>query len=360
MRMENKKITVIVPRLPPATDGLGDYGLALARQLKLNFNLDSEFIVCDPKWKGEAVCDEFMVTCLKKRSADELIKKLFETKIVLLHYVGYGYAKRGCPVWLAKGLKKWKLNSDTKLIITFHECFAHGPFWKSSFWTSALQEKIFSSLVGVSDGCLTSKLEYSENIKKYRKNALLKILVQPVFSNVGELASLDEIKNREKTLVVFGTAHWRKQVYLFDNKNLELTLKKYKIEKVIDIGETIDIKIKLNKNVEFIEKGKLDISEINKIFSKAMIGYFFYPTAYLSKSGIFASYCSHGLLPIGGWEEEQSADGVLEGVHYINSKNLNLYDEDNAGIEKIRSNAFFWYHEHNIINTAKKYKEILI
>ena len=33
-------ITAIVPRLPPAIDGVGDYTLNLARQLRKDFNMD--------------------------------------------------------------------------------------------------------------------------------------------------------------------------------------------------------------------------------------------------------------------------------------------------------------------------------
>ncbi|MFZ4728709.1 MAG: glycosyltransferase family 1 protein, partial [Pseudanabaena sp.] len=70
------------------------------------------------------------------------------TSPVLLHYVGYGYAKRGCPVWLVDGIQRWKnLYPDRLLVTMFHELHASGtPPWTSSFWLSPLQKNLVTRL----------------------------------------------------------------------------------------------------------------------------------------------------------------------------------------------------------------------
>src|SRR2546429_1310848 len=150
----------IVPRLPPATDGLGDYALNLARELHVNFGIESRFIVCDPTWIGKDEVEGFSTHQLKDCSADSLKSILLNLKpfsAVLLHYVGYGYARRGAPVWLVNGLGRWsKYRSDTRLLMMFHEISASGPFWTSAFWLSPLQRHLAARLAQLSDGCLTN------------------------------------------------------------------------------------------------------------------------------------------------------------------------------------------------------------
>src|SRR4028118_469245 len=99
-------IISIVPRLPPAVDGLGDYALHLARQLRQDFGLVTDFIVADPNWTEGASVDGFIVKLMAARSIAALLNvlptEMQSSTTVLLHYVGYGYAKRGCPVWLVE------------------------------------------------------------------------------------------------------------------------------------------------------------------------------------------------------------------------------------------------------------------
>src|SRR5438270_1544788 len=127
----------IVPRLPPATDGLGDYALSLARELRNNFGVESHFIVGDTNWNGGSEIEEFSIDRLVDRSAISLLSSLTALEsscVVLLHYVGYGYARRGTPGWLVNGLHHWRAQChDARLLTMFHEVYALGPFWSSSF-----------------------------------------------------------------------------------------------------------------------------------------------------------------------------------------------------------------------------------
>ena len=124
----------IVPRLPPAIDGVGDYAFLLAQQMRKAHGIQTTFVVCDTTWenggiekvesrkqkaeiektesgntfqvsafpisafKGEIA--GFPVYQLRERSAAELLRMLSAPgmpQTVLLQYVGYGYEKRGCP-----------------------------------------------------------------------------------------------------------------------------------------------------------------------------------------------------------------------------------------------------------------------
>ena len=135
----------LVPRLPPAIDGLGDYAFLLAHQQHQDFGIQTNFIVGDPAWTAGSELGSFLVSQLSQRSAANLYALLAQqsTSTVILHYVGYGYAKRGCPGWLVKGLSEWKASSPKKRLITmFHEVAASGSPWTSAFWLSGLQHQL--------------------------------------------------------------------------------------------------------------------------------------------------------------------------------------------------------------------------
>src|SRR5688572_26176134 len=127
----------IIPRLAPLVDGIGDYALSLARLLRQDIGIETHFIVTDPAWTGTGKIEGFEVTHLSRPSTAELINALPADATVLLHYEGYGYANRGCPVWLVKALEQWRMaNNRRKLVTMFHELYATGPPWTSSFWLS--------------------------------------------------------------------------------------------------------------------------------------------------------------------------------------------------------------------------------
>ena len=68
-------IIQIVPRLPPATDGVGDYAIRVAHQLRAAHQIESHFIVGDPDWQAP-VNLEFEATAIRARSSAKLVEAL--------------------------------------------------------------------------------------------------------------------------------------------------------------------------------------------------------------------------------------------------------------------------------------------
>src|SRR5439155_22194475 len=111
------EIVQIVPRLPPSISGVGDYAYSLASQLRATHGIHSRFVVCDPTWLGPKDFDGFSIDQLNTQQAGELesrISALGMPATVVLHYVGYGYQKRGCPFWVVRGLESWKTRSANR------------------------------------------------------------------------------------------------------------------------------------------------------------------------------------------------------------------------------------------------------
>src|SRR4051812_5308383 len=102
----------VTPGLPPSVGGVADYVANLARRLALHKCEDQAFVVCDPGWAGHVDDLEFPCTQITG-SSDALVDALndFSTAgncAILLQYVGYGYDRRGAPIWLPPALETFR------------------------------------------------------------------------------------------------------------------------------------------------------------------------------------------------------------------------------------------------------------
>ena len=346
------KITTIVPRLPPAIDGLGDYASILAKRILQDYLLNSEFIVGDPSWSGEKLFADFPARKVQKRSPDSLLELLpclsADKNIVLLHYVGYGYAKRGCPVWLVNGLQKWyRQTPNSHLITIFHEVYAYGPIWNSQFWTSPLQRSLATRLINLSDQYTTSNRIFAQRISKLIGGKDKQISINPVFSNVGEPDHLNELSERKRQLVIFGGVAWRRRAYYQSRSLLEETCIQLEIEEILDIGAPLDLEINSVAGVAINFLGKRSPEEISHFLSDALVGFLCYPNQFLAKSGVFAAYCAHRLLPVCVSERGENEDGLEAGKNYYlldtaqTTFNISLQ-------QVIADNAHNWYQQHSV------------
>lgn len=356
-------ITAIVPRLPPAIDGLGDYGLHLAHQLYQEFGWTTEFIVGDPSWSGKTMVEGFAVRNLKAHSATALLNLLPQGEmgeaIALLHYVGYGYARRGCPVWLVEGLERWQHDSKANRLVTlFHELYAFGPIWTSAFWTSPLQRILASRLAQLSDRLLTSKQDYAQKLHQLSRGKHSHIPAIPVFSTIGEPDSLLPLIERPRRLIVFGGIGPRTRVYQRSRLALAHACRSLSISEIYDIGPALGFEVNWVNDIPVTHLGIKTSAEISHLLSHAAIGFFDYPLEYLAKSTIFAAYCAHGMLPIGSTYTGRNQDGLQAGKHYL------LADQHQECMDwvvgqAIANHAHAWYQTHCLRIQAQTFATFL-
>ena len=356
----------IVPQLPPAIGGVGDYALNLARQLRQDFHLETHFIVSDPAWSGAPHLQGFPVSQVTVQSSNQLLSLLLSDRTsvvttVLLHYVGYGYAKRGCPLWLVDGLYCWRSeDNNCKLVTMFHEIYAFGPPWTSSFWLSPAQRNLAARLAQMSDRCITSKKLYADSIYKLSRGKQTQISTLPVFSNVGESDQAPSLANRTPRLVIFGGRQKRLRLYQNALKQLNAACQFLKIEEIIDIGPPIKMTLSQIDGVPIEKMGQLSTSAIREVLLDSVVGFFDYPTDFLAKSTIFAAYCAYGLLPVSvDNPSNKSEDGIKAGKHYwtldYRAKNWDLEREGQA----IADNAHAWYQTHTLSMQASVFASSL-
>ncbi|MEA5448113.1 hypothetical protein VB780_05995 [Leptolyngbya sp. CCNP1308] len=347
----------------PAVDGLGDYALSLSRQLRSDFDIETHFIIGDPTWVGNNKLEGFNVakvtTCSAKALFDQLAR-VHSVKIILLHYVGYGYAKRGCPFWLVEGLKSWiRQHSEINLITMFHEVSASGPVWTSAFWLSTSQRNLAIRLVGLSNRILTNRRSYAELLQSYAPERLATIPSLPVFSNVGELQNPSSLSERTRRLVIFGGSSKRSQVYKDSLEQIQKICRHLNIQQIFDIGPALDSLPAEISNVPITAAGCLSSEEISAILSDSIAGFFNYHPAFLGKSGIFAAYCAHRVIPISATMAFLTEEGLQPGKHYALPDQYNTEKKNMALMQAIADHAYAWYKLHNLSAQAKAYYTLL-
>jgi hypothetical protein len=384
------EIIQIVPGLPPAINGVGDYAYLLARQLRAAHDIITTFVVCDPNWKSAEILtteilkvergsemaesrkqkaemrlDGFPVYQLKDRSATELLRVLSfpgMSSTVLLQYVGYGYEKRGCPLWLVRALNAWRNARRAEnrssglhhLVTMFHELYATGPIWRSSFWTSQMQKWITKYLARLSEHCVTNRAASATWLATVSDLPASAISALSVFSNVGEPESLPDWNGRPPRMVVFGTAGQRRQVYQEHWTELEGACRAMNLEEIVDIGAPMEIPL---LSIRVKQCGVLLAQEVSREMLSARAGFFWYPAVYLGKSGVFAAYAAHGLVPITySANQAENKDGLKAGEHYLLANNLNGCDAGKLG--QIGTSAHRWYQEHSTNKQAHCYSNI--
>lgn len=258
---------------------------------------------------------------------------------ILLHFSGYGYQKRGVPMWLLKKLVVERAKIKT-LGVYFHELYAFGAPWRSAFWLSPLQRHIARRISEISDFWITGREDSAIWLRRYADNKPNAVL--PCFSTVGENSSRNE--NRLPVIVVFGSAALRIATYVAAGSTFFRWLQTHGIE-LHDIGPTIsdhainELLIQAGATIH----GRIDPENVREILSTASFGLVNYPAEYVAKSSVFAAYCAHGVCPILLSKNYVNSDGLVAGQHYLTEMPNEPFDQANIGMA-----ASNWYRPHGV------------
>ncbi len=322
----------IVPRLPPPPEGVGSFALALAEALR-RFGIESRFVTAER---------------LDRREAGDLCDRLEEggETAALVHYVNYGYQERGCPTWLIEGLARWRSRAPRRLVTTFHEVYATGLPWRSSFWLSPAQRRLAATLARLSGGMTTSMRLYRRRLRRWVSS---EIGVLPVFSTVGEPEAVPPLSERSRRLVLFGGPGARARAWRELAPELAATCRALGIEEVCDVGPEIDF----DTDLPVHRLGALPDPEVGALLLDSLAGFVAYPAPFLPKSTIFAAYCAHGVLPVCAWprpRREVETPPPFWKPGSPASPNV---------LQTVAGQAHAWYSGHTLERHAAVYRDLL-
>jgi hypothetical protein len=275
--------------------------------------------------------------------------------VVFLQLSGYGFQRRGAPLWLLHEIQARRKSIKT-LGIFFHELYAFGPPWSSSFWLSPVQRYIASELVQLCDFWMTNREGSARWLLPRAPGKLHQVL--PVFSNVGEIASYKH--PRAARIVVFGGPGQRQLAYRTAGQSLFDWAKRTALE-LHDVGLPLpegDLAHTLRAQGAILH-GRQDEKQVSDLLAGSAFGLVAYTTNYVAKSSIFASYCAHGVCPVLVADDYAQADGLLPGVHYI----AGIPSEDVAvdSVQGVGKAAWDWYQPHSLrthVNVLRRFARI--
>ena len=314
----------IAPELPPIVGGVADYTAILSQRLvEVSDGTVEPVLMHAGNQPAEAIDVPFPVEDLSGECSATALAQATERlaaegdgrAVVLLEYSGYGYASRGVPLWLARGLRRVCGDDGVPLITMFHELYATGPPWTSAFWVSPVQRFVAAQFARTSVGILTTHRENAKWLETYRYSPDVSVDVQPSFSNVGEPDSCPPFDQRTARIVVFGGSGRKSNIYVENRKLLAELLNNRSFEKVLDIGPSDNIAFPDDDRIT--RRGILSASEISSVLSFAMLGIVSYPGSRLGKSGAIAAFAAHG-VPFLLLDEDGRGETDLydEGTHF--------------------------------------------
>jgi hypothetical protein len=339
----NASVLQLLPRAPGTFDGVGDYAHALARGLRDRHNINSVFVARETQSKDEI--GSFRIFPLQEVPRARVANETCDG--IILHYVNYGFQKRGVPVTLVSFLKSLRREYGGALLVIFHELFASGPPWRSEFWLQPLQKKIARDLARLADTRVVSCESMRDQLEKLSPDS--DAIVQPVTSTWGEPA-LDDPQLRERDphcwVICGGTALVERSLCSFLKASISNEFAPGKLF-VIGGAPNSHVRALLNAakfNSEYFPA--ISVDEAAPMFRAAAFGWLDYfdsdnvAADVLLKSSTFNALCAHGVITVMPFVTgEISIDGDALPVPFAAS---NIPAERAAAAVA----TYEWYHRH--------------
>jgi len=282
---------------------------------------------------------------------------------IVLHYVSYGYARRGCPWHLVRAVEGWRRSGQLRRLVTvFHELYASGPPWTSAFWLAPVQRSLGRRLARASHGLVTSLDFYRDILASWTGRN--DVIALPVPSTVGEPEQVPGPQMRAPRLVVFGTAGSRARVYGEQSETLAAACRALGIEEIEDVGAPDPSAPETLAGIPVRRHGLLPSHAVGRLLLDARAGFLTYPPDLLGKSSIFAAYAAHGLVTVCAGRPARGPAGVPECalladdvVEADRGSRANALDPATLAARAAATHA--WYRQHAAARHAAAFAELI-
>ncbi len=272
---------------------------------------------------------------------------------VVLHFSGYGYAKRGLCFWLLAEIAALRLQhrQGLRLVVVFHELFAAGPVWKSAFWLSPWQAQIARRLARHADALWTNTQQHARWLRG-TVGSTTPIHVRPVFSNIGEPEAVPAPGQRQARAVVFGSTSTRQRA-LDGLAGHEAALQQLGVEELVEVGSG-PASTPGPITMPCRHAGRLEAAELGQLLQESRFGLLDYPAEFLGKSGVFAAYAAHGCVILDTCQPGPDTDGLVAGSQYLALPAVARSPSAHPNVDTTAANAARWYANHRLSGQARE------
>jgi hypothetical protein len=363
-----EQVLQIIPTPPNSVDGIGDYAFLLANQMLMDAQIETHFLVFRNDLDIALAADRFPTDRFSiaqlPTHRPEVFRSLIPQNIraIIIHFSGYPYFNTslkgmlgvGTPFWLVDTLQSIQQSRKLKLVVMFHEL--PKLHLKQFYFFGALNpihSIVARHLCQVADTVLTTSAKYESILTRWVKKPVFRI---PIFSNMGEPDLVPALTERKRRMVVFGGTS-RQRVYQNAVKELIEICHALGIEEICDIGPSLNLQTTYRfDDISLVEMGFQSREIISQILLESVAGCLDYTPfpGDLSKSGVFAAYCAHGMVPIITRYNPSEPDGL-----YIDRQYLAL-DRDSMSfnseqLRMVSHSAYQWYQGHSLQEISKMF-----
>lgn len=356
----------IVPSPPYIGDGISDYAALLASKLCQDYGIETKFLAFRTDFSINLEASKFSIAQLPSHNSQALILSVpKDVDTIILHFSGYPYFDStfkgllgiGTPFWFADALEEIVRSRQIKLVVMVHELprLNRGQLYFFGL-LNPIQNIVSKRIVRIADTVLTSSNRYQSILSRWLGKRVTKV---SIFSNIGEPDSISPLLARKRRLVVFGGSA-RSRLY---QRNLEAIIQSCKllgIEEIYDVGPLLELPSLAQSDVNLVQMGFLPENKISELLLTSLAGCMDYSPfpGNLGKSGVYAAYCAHGVVPILTQYNPSEADGLHMGQHYLtlDSKLETLTLTD---LQKIADGAYQWYQDHSLEKVAKLFSSYI-
>jgi hypothetical protein len=268
---------------------------------------------------------------------------------VLVHFSGYGYARRGLCFWLNRELReiRTRIGTTIPIGIVYHELFAFGAPWRSSFWTSVPQRSIARAMGRFADFAWTNTTSHGVWLKASLPRNL-PVVVRPVFSNIGEPDRIKDPQERKAALAVFGSEVTRGRA-LSHLGGRNPFLASLGVREIVEIGPG-KAQALTPPGIATRFLGHLSASEVSEVLTSCRWGLLHYPPKEAAKSGVLAAYAAHGCIVVFA-STGAAADGLEVGSNFIALQDRRIkYGEVQEA--RLSRSIRDWYMQHRLHDQA--------
>ena len=298
-------ILQIVPRAPGGRDGVGDYARTLARCLEKFHDLQTTFVSAAPSAAAKTEEGYQVLSPLRAVAGGP---RLEGYAAIVLHYVNYGFSRRGVPLWLPPVLRRLRRAGGARLVTVFHELYASGSWRQSAFWLGPIQRQIARSIARISDVSIVSSEIFREQLESLAPEA--RVIVHPVFSNLGEPAFSPAefaLRDPHRWIICGGTELIARSLRSFLSAAV-LIDELFAPHELFVVGGADNSEIRRaldeTRKIHTHYRPEVDAKAASGILAACAFGWIDYfhrpgvPMPAILKSTAFAAFCAHGVIPV--------------------------------------------------------------
>ena len=356
------KILQIIPTSPNNADGIGDYALQLATQLRQDFQVDTQFLVFRNDMQVESSVSGFVMQQLSIHTAEHFCAAIPDgIQAIIVHFSAYPYFNSslkgslgvGTPFWFVDALRSVVTSGQIKLVVMFHEL--PKLYWKQFYvfdFLNPIQCIVSRRLAQMADTVLTSSTRFQSVLSKWIGKDVAKL---SIFSSMGEPEVIIPLRARQRRVIVFGGSA-RARIYNNHSPALIQSCQLLGIDEIYDIGSTLNLPNYTHAGIDLRSIGFRSPVEISELLSTSLAGCIDYSPfpGNLGKSSVFAAYCAHGLVPILTRYNPSEVDDLYNDRHYlVLGSELAILNLNRLQI--VADTAHQWYVGHTTKSIAKTF-----